>query len=268
MLAACGTSLSSPSASTVTAGPVGVATGRSPSSAASAAIPPGWKLTWQDNFHGTGFPSGWISDDGGNGFGDRQLEWNTAANARSSPGGGLVLTATKGGAGRECWYGPCTYTGAKIETTFSQAYGLFEARIKLPAGHGLWPAFWMIPAASSQSAAGEIDVVEVNGTQPYLVSGYVHNQNVRNYRAASVLDTPTASQYHTYGVEWTPRGITWLLDGQSYGHINAYPGWPFDQPFKMLLTLAVGGTWPGAPSAATVFPAHMLVSWIRVYQAP
>jgi beta-glucanase (GH16 family) len=222
-----------------------------------------WKLSWEDDFTGTGLPANWTFDTGGSGFGDKELQWNSDNNAQLSGNGELVISATKGGGMHTCWYGPCTYTAAKIQTTFGQTYGRFEARIKLPAGHGLWPAFWMIPASSGP---GEIDIIEVNNQHPYLVTGYVHDSGVFSYRAKSVQDLPISSQYHTYGVDWTPSGITWTLDGKAYGHISAYRGWPFDQPFIMVLDLAVGGSWPGPPDASTVFPAKMLVSWVRVYK--
>jgi beta-glucanase (GH16 family) len=225
-------------------------------------------LSWQDNFTGTGLPSGWTFDDGGYGFGDKQLQWNSDDNAQLTGHGGLVITANKGGEGHTCWYGQCEYTAAKVQTEFAQTYGRFEARIKLPAGRGLWPAFWMIPAATVENpeTPGEIDVIEVNNRQPYLITGYAHDGSVFNYRAEKVLDLPSSSQYHTYGVDWTPTGITWTLDGHPYGHIAAYPNWPFDQPFIMLLDVAVGGSWPGAPDESTVFPAHMTVSWVRAYK--
>jgi beta-glucanase (GH16 family) len=227
-----------------------------------------WVLSWEDDFKGTGLPTKWTFDVGGYGFGDNQLEWNSDDNAKLSGQGGLVITAGKGGAGHECWYGPCDYTGAKIQTTFAQTYGRFEARIKLPAGRGLWPAFWMVPAAIEQNpkTLGEIDVIEVNNVSPYLIEGFAHDGSRLNSRARDVTQLPASSQFHTYGVDWTPSGITWTLDGQSYGHMKAYPNWPFDQPFIMILDLEVGGTWPGSPNADTVFPAQMLVSWVRVYK--
>lgn len=223
-----------------------------------------WKLSWEDEFTGKGLPANWTFDTGGYGFGNKQLQWNSDNNAQLSGSGGLVITAAQGGGGHTCWYGPCKYTAAKIQTTFAQTYGRFAARIKLPAGHGLWPAFWMVPARSS--SPGEIDIIEVNNTKPYLATGYAHNPGTPGYRAKTVLDLPISTQYHTYGVDWTPSGITWTLDGTPYGHINSYPNWPFNQPFIMLLDLAVGGEWPGPPDANTVFPAHMLVSWVRVYE--
>jgi beta-glucanase (GH16 family) len=235
----------------------------------SPANTSGWKLVWQDNFEGTGTPPQWYSDTGGYGFGNNQLQWNSSENAQLSAAGGLVITASKGGEKQTCWYGPCEYTGVRIQTRFSQTYGRFEARIKLPGGKGLWPAFWMIPAADVQNqgaSPGEIDIIEINNSNPYLVTGYAHGDNAHKYRAADVLDLPVSSQYHIYGVDWTPKGITWTIDGHAYGHFSAYPNWPFDKPFIMILDLAVGGNWPGSPTASTVFPAHMLVSWVRVYK--
>jgi beta-glucanase (GH16 family) len=196
------------------------------------------------------------------------LEWNSDDNAKLSGHGGLIITANRGGEGHPCWYGPCEYTGVKIQTSFAQTYGRFEARIKLPAGRGLWPAFWMVPAATAQNPKlpGEIDVIEVNNHHPYLVSGYAHDGVRFNYKAEDVVNLPAASQFHTYGVDWTPSGITWTLDGKPYASIKSYSKWPFNQPFIMLLDLAVGGSWPGSPNASTVFPAQMLVSWVRVYK--
>ena len=227
-----------------------------------------WVLTWEDNFKGTGPPPGWTFDTGGYGFGDKQLEWNSDDNAQMSQQGGLTITATKGGGGHDCWYGLCEYEGAKIQTSFSQTYGKFEARIKVPAGKGLWPAFWMIPAADATApeVPGEIDVMETPNLSPYLVKGYAHDSDVFNYGAENVLNFPISIQFHTYGIDWTPSGITWTLDGKPYGHIKSYPNWPFGQPFIMLLDLEVGGSWPGPPNASTVFPARMQVSWVRVYK--
>lgn len=231
-----------------------------------------WKLVWQDDFNGQGrLPANWTFDVGGYGFGDRQLQWNSNDNARLSGHGGLILTAEKGSSSHICWYGPCEYTAVKIQTTFAQTYGRFEARIKFPSGTGLWPAFWMIPAEPTKNGPpdnGEIDIMEVNNRQQNVILGYAHphESGNRNYQAKKVLDTPPSSQYHVYGVDWTPTGITWTFDGQPYGHMNAYPGWPFDRPFIILLDLAVGGNWPGPPSTSTVFPAQMLVSWVHVYK--
>lgn len=227
-----------------------------------------WKLVWQDNFTGTGLPDKWNFWVSGNGFGDHALQWFSDNNATLTGRGGLVITAEKGGFGHTCWYGPCEYTSAEIATSFAQKYGRFEARIKLPSGKGLWPAFWMVPLLTKENPVlpGEIDIIEVNNQNPNEVSGYVHDGPIFNHKAEKLLATPPSSQFHVYGVDWTPTGITWTLDGKPYGHITAFENWPFNRPFIMLLDLAVGGTWPGSPTAETVFPAKMQVSWVRVYK--
>lgn len=226
-----------------------------------------WKLSWEDDFTGKGLPANWTADTGGYGFGTEQLQWNSDDSARLSGQGGLVITADTGGGDHTCWYGSCKYTSAKIQSTYAQAYGRFEARIKIPGDPGLWPAFWMVPATTTQGAnRHEIDIIEVNNKHPYLVTGYIHDSSVFNYRAADVLSLPMSAQFHTYGVDWTPSGITWTLDGKAYGHAKSYANWPFDQPFVMILDLAVGGSWPGPPNANTAFPATMEVSWVRVYK--
>ena len=227
-----------------------------------------WKLVWQDGFIGNGIPVGWNFVVSGSGFGNDSLAWFNEGNATLTGHGGLVITAEKDGSQHTCWYGPCKYTSAEIETSFAQEYGRFEARIKLPSGAGLWPAFWMIPLTTKANSvlAGEIDIIEVNNKNPNEVSGYAHDGPVYNYKAEKILKTPPASQFHVYGVDWTPAGITWTLDGEPYGHMGVYRNWPFDRPFIMLLDLAVGGIWPGSPTAATVFPAKMEVSWVRVYK--
>jgi beta-glucanase (GH16 family) len=270
LLTACGSlsQLQSPGTSAPVASSLSTTQYPTATSPASSSDSSKFTLTWKDDFSGSGSPQNWKFDVGGYGFGDKQLQWNGEANAQLSAHDGLAITATKGGGGEECWYGACQYTSAKIETTFAQQYGRFEARIKLPGGTGLWPAFWMVPAAAAANPGmpGEIDVIEVNNSNPFLVSGYEHDANTHNYRAAKVLTVPASSSFHTYGVDWTPSGITWTLDGQPYGHISAYPNWPFDQPFIMILDLAVGGSWPGSPDASTKFPAQMDVSWVRVYK--
>jgi beta-glucanase (GH16 family) len=235
---------------------------------ASTGSPQQWKLVWEDDFTGNGLPRNWTSLVSGNGFGDESLAWFGSNNATLTGHGGLVITADKGASEYTCWYGPCKYISADISTSFAQEYGRFEARIKLPSGRGLWPGFWMIPqpTKADPELPGEIDILEVNNQNPYKVSGYAHDGPIFSYEAKKYLAQPPSSQFHIYGVDWTSTGITWTLDGKSYGHINAYKDWPFDRPFIMLLTLAVGGTWAGSPTASTVFPAEMQVSWVRVYK--
>jgi beta-glucanase (GH16 family) len=239
-----------------------------PSNAVSDSSAQKWKLTWEDDFTGSGLPRNWSPIVSGNGFSDHSLAWFSDDNARLTGHGGLVITADKGGSQYTCWYGPCEYESADIQTSFAQEYGRFEARIKLPSGKGLWPGFWMIPQRTVQNPVlpGEIDILEVNSSNPIKVSGYAHDGPIFDYEAKEYLSQPVSSQFHVFGVDWTPTGITWTLDGKPYGHVNAYKNWPFDRPYIMLLTLAVGGDWAGTPPVTTVFPAQLQVSWVRVYQ--
>lgn len=207
--------------------------------------------------------------EGGDGWGNRELEVYDPSNAKVGASG-LVITASRDTHGESCWYGRCLYSSAGLETEglFAQKYGLFEARIKLPVGHGLWPAFWMLGADVNKVQwpnCGEIDIIEVNNQEPRLVEGFAHAAQT-NYGAHFHMSNSLSAGYHVYGIDWTPQGITWLVDGHAFGHLDAYAGWPFSQPFFLVLDLAVGGTWPGSPNASTKFPAEMDVSWVRVYR--
>jgi beta-glucanase (GH16 family) len=152
---------------------------------------------------------------------------------------------------------------------FGQTYGVFEARIKVPTEPGLWPAFWMQGSNYARvglPAAGEIDVMEINNQAPSnVLTAFTHAPH-HAYRTHYELSRPLSSGYHVYGVEWTPHGITFMADGNSYAYMPAYTGWPFDHSFNIILDLAVGGRWPGSPGSATHFPAHMYVDWVRVYR--
>jgi beta-glucanase (GH16 family) len=266
-IAGCGPVSSGPATATVSA----PASAGSPSAEAYSGNPgPGWTLTWSDDFTGPSGLRNWTFRTGGNGWEHNQLQTYDASNVSLAPGGGLVITATHNGHGEQCWYGACTYSGGRLETkgSFEQKYGLFEARIKLPSGRGLWPSFWMEGAdidQVNQPAAGEIDIIEVNSAKPDLVEAFAHAPE-ENYGAYFQLPEALSAGYHVYGIDWTAEGITWLVDGHAYGHLNNYAGSPFNQPFFLILDLAVGGTWPGSPTASTKFPAYMDVSWVRVYQ--
>ncbi len=236
----------------------------------AASEPSRWVLSWDDEFNGRGRPRYWQYEIGGDGWSHRQVQWNGFENAKLNGHGQLVITASRDAYGEVCWYGPCQYSAARIQTThtFSQTYGRFEARIKLPLGRGLWSGFWMEGADIGQVGwpqSGEIDVVEDNGRQPYVVEGFAHAPKY-NHAAYRVIDEPISAGYHVYGVDWTPQGITWTLDGRAYSYIREYKGWPFSRPFFLILDVAVGGSYPGPPTSSTRFPARMLVDWVRVYR--
>jgi beta-glucanase (GH16 family) len=235
-----------------------------------AAARKGWKLTWSADFGKPGAMKKWVYYSGGTGFGLHQLQWYDAANATVDKSGQLVISADKGGGGNKCWYGSCKYTSARMETKslFSQTYGEFEARIKFPAGSGLWPAFWIEGANVYQvgwPACGELDIIEPEAENAYLVDGYAHAKHYRHQAFLTVPQSITAG-FHTYGIVWNPQGVTWYFDGHAYSHMTSYKGWPFDKPFFIILDLAVGGGYPGPVTKKTPFPAKMTVDWLRVYQ--
>jgi len=250
-------------------------------------IPPssGFTLTWSDEFSGadgsTPDASKWTYDLGGGGWGNHELETytNRAANAQIKSGS-LVITAQK-----ETFTGTDgmtrDYTSARLKTLglFSQAYGRFEARIKIPAGQGMWPAFWMMGndiGAVDWPKCGEIDVMENIGKEPGMVHGSLHGPSTvaPTTSVTSTVALPNgqnfADDFHVYAVEWEPAEIRFYVDANNYATFKkvnwASTGtWPFDHPFFILLNVAVGGDWPGSPDATTQFPQQMLVDYVRVY---
>ncbi len=231
-----------------------------------------WRPRWHDEFNGTGPPANWTALSG-TAYSRKALHYYSPANAVQDGAGHLVITAreTRGTARPTCWYGPCRYSSARIETrgVFAQTYGRFAARIKLPLGRGLWPAFWLkrVDAGSVDSATyGEIDIVENRGHETHLVRAYTHSKGRKGGGRLRLPERLDAG-FHVYGVDWTPQSITWWVDGKAYAQYPRYPHWPFDKPFYLILNLQVGGGWVGDPDDTTPFPAKMIVDWVRVYQA-
>ena len=190
----------------------------------TASVAPGsttWKLEWFDGFSGpagsVADPARWGADTGGNGWGNSELEYYTSGNANASLDGhgSLALVARPDAAHHSCWYGPCTYTSARLTTQkkFAVKYGRIEARIKVPAGSGVWPAFWMLGAdigTNPWPGSGEIDVMENVGRTPSTVYGSLHgpgysgaNDPTASYTLAH--DEPFSARFHTFAVEWTPK---------------------------------------------------------------
>jgi beta-glucanase (GH16 family) len=241
---------------------------------------------WSDDFSGpagaVADPATWTADTGGNGWGNRELQYYTPGNANASLDGhgSLALVAKVAPAARSCWYGRCAYTSARLKTEdkFSVQYGRIEARIKLPAGSGVWPAFWMLGAdikTDPWPGAGEIDVMENVGKEPGTVHGSLHgpgysggNDPTATYTLRG--DQPLSANFHTFAIDWTPTSIEWLVDGNVYERqtpedVLGHP-WEFNKPFFLLLNLAVGGTFPGNPTSGEAFPATMLVDYVAVYK--
>lgn len=251
--------------------------------APSAPAKPKWVLTFHDEFDGRSgaapAPARWRHDVGGSGFGNNELESYTdgAANSFLDGRGHLVIEARK-----EHTVGPDRiprdYSSARILTRglFAQKYGRFEARIKLPRGQGIWPAFWLLGddiGAAGWPRCGEVDILESIGPKADIAYGTLHGPGYSGaggrqgrYHAPKSL----AEGYHLYAVEWDPAGIRWFVDGHPYHTVTPADvkpnAWPFDQPFFIILNLAVGGGWPGNPDASTAFPQRMLVDYVRVYR--
>ena len=248
------------------------------------SAPPGWSLTWNDEFNG---PDGsavdttkWVMETGGNGWGNDELEYYTSRTKNASlHDGNLVIQVLD-----EKFAGPDgvsrNYTSARLKTQgkFSQTYGRFEARIKIPKGQGIWPAFWMLGANIDKVPwpdSGEIDIMENIGKEPYLVHGTIHGPG---YSGSSGIGTSHAlsgerkyfNDFYVYAVEWEPKEIRFYVDDQIYttrtpADLPKGAKWVYDHPFFLLLNVAVGGGWPGNPDASTEFPQTMLVDYVRVY---
>jgi beta-glucanase (GH16 family) len=250
---------------------------------------PGWTLAWSDEFDAPdGTPvdaTKWESQTGGDGWGNQEREYYTAdpLNAHQE-GGHLVITATTAGAaGHTCWYGACQYTSARLQSAglFEKTYGRFEARIQVPAGQGLWPAFWMLGADIGQTGwpgCGEIDIMENIGKEPGTTHGSLHGPGYSggNPLTAS-YDLPggakLADGYHVFAVEWETEVVRFYVDDTLYEtrtptDVPAGKTWVYDHPFFLLLNVAVGGGWPGDPDDTTTFPQTMLVDYVRVYERP
>ncbi|NRB63285.1 MAG: glycoside hydrolase family 16 protein [Saprospiraceae bacterium] len=236
-----------------------------------------WTLVWEDDFDGA---AGALPDaskwnfDIGTGWGNNQLEYDTdrPENASTDGNGFLNITAL-----RENFAGSA-YTSARITTKgkFDQTYGRYEARIKMPTGPGLWPAFWLLGSNIddvSWPQCGEIDVMEYRGQEPNIIHGSVHGPGYSGgaaiTKAFGFTNDRFDTDFHIYAIEWGPDFIHFLVDDVLYQVIrpeDVTGEWVFDHDFHIILNLAVGGDYVGFPTAQTVFPQVLQVDWVRVYQ--
>jgi beta-glucanase (GH16 family) len=254
--------------------------------------PSKWKLVWSDEFNtAAGTPANpliWGQEVGDGttngipGWGNDELEYYTAGadNAAADGLGNLQITVKEADGSLMCYYGPCAYTSARLLTKerFEIAYGRVEARLKVPVGAGLWPAFWMLGTDIDEvnwPQAGEIDIMEHVAREPNQVFGTLHGPGYsggQSYGVVYDLGVPVADEYHIYAVEWMPDEITWYIDGIQY--FKATPTdlflqgkqWVFNHPFFLLLNVAVGGNFGGEVGPDTTFPQSMLVDYVRLYQ--
>jgi beta-glucanase (GH16 family) len=239
-----------------------------------------WTLVWSDEFSlpdgSTPDSANWRYNTGRNGWGNGELELYTRSTNNSRiEGGNLVIKARQ-----EIVDGKANFTSARLLTRgkWSWTYGRFEARIKIPYGQGIWPAFWMLGTnidSIGWPQCGEIDIMENIGKEPGTVHGTVHGPG---YSGTHGIGGPHilpgrakfADHFHVYAVECESNHITWFVDGKSYFDITPAKlpkntRWVFNEPKYLLLNLAVGGFWPGNPDDTTVFPQRMLVDYVRVY---
>lgn len=247
--------------------------------------PSTWSLIWQDEFDGEAGappdPARWTCEIGGSGWGNDEWQYYTARpeNAALDGNSALVITARQENpADYDCWYGRCRYTSARLVTRgkFDFTYGKVEARIKLPSGQGIWPAFWMLGAdipTMGWPNCGEIDIMENIGREPRSVHGTIHGPGYSGGEGIGgplTIDQDLADAYHVFGVTWEPESIRWHTDGQEYFHATPESlhgkRWVFDHAHFIILNLAVGGRWPGYPDETTVFPQSLGVDWVRVSQ--
>jgi beta-glucanase (GH16 family) len=244
-----------------------------------------WVLSWSDEFGGANGsapdPAKWAFDLGGDGWGNGELQTYTSRSQNVAiQSGNLVITAAKetftglDGIARD-------YTSARLKTQglFAQSSGRFEARIKIPAGQGLWPAFWLLGndiGTNRWPTCGEIDIMENVGYEPAIVHGTIHGPGYSGgtgIGASKALATGKyADEFHVFAVEWEGTQIRFYVDGALYATRtpadlpNNGSVWVFDHPFFIILNVAVGGAWPGAPDGSTAFPQQMLVDYVRVYR--
>lgn len=232
-------------------------------------------LVLEEEFEADGAPNsaiwGYNIGTGDNGWGNNELQYYTDRSDNVKvENGSLVITA------REESFNGAPYTSARLLTKglFEQTYGRFEARIQLPFGKGIWPAFWLLGANDQEiwPQIGEIDIMEYRGQEPTKVLGSVHGPGYSAGEAISksyILENDRFDTgFHIFGIEWAPEYINFYIDDVLYNQItpeDVTGEWVFDQPFYILMNVAVGGSFVGAPNSETIFPQSMIVDYVRVY---
>jgi beta-glucanase (GH16 family) len=246
---------------------------------ADSSISARWRLIWSDEFDGpaNSAPDAakWTYDLGQTGWGNQELEnyTNSTENAFLDGQGNLVIQAIALPGGK--------YTSARLKTQGLTAftYGRIEARMRIPFGQGIWPAFWMLGSDITSAGwprCGEIDIMENIGREPAIVHGTVHGPG---YGGGNGIGAPYSlpavqsfsAGFHIFAVEWSESSVEFEVDGHAYKRVTPADlprgaQWVYNHPFLLLLNLAVGGNWPGYPDGSTQFPQRMLVDYVRVYE--
>jgi beta-glucanase (GH16 family) len=251
-----------------------------------------WIQVWSDEFDGASGArvneANWNFEttdgcaSGNCGWGNNEKEYYTDSPsniALNGQGQLMIVARTAVAAGLACYYGPCKYTSAKITTRGKVLAdpGRVEARIRLPAGQGLWPAFWMLGSsfpAVPWPRSGELDIMENKGSEPNISSSAVHGPGYSGntpFAHRQALPSGTLSDdFHTFAVEWDSLSVRFFVDGRVHYTVTAdqmkrYGAPILNQPFYLILNLAVGGHFDGDPQSDAIFPATMLVDYVRVY---
>lgn len=237
------------------------------------------KLIWSDEFDGTALNlNNWSYQNGDGcdidlcGWGNNELQWYTSDNINVSNGRMTMIAKQESKNGK-------FYTSARVRSInkVDVKYGRIEARLKMPKGQGVWPAFWMMPTDNVYGIwpqSGEIDIMEYLGHEPNTVHGTLHFgqpwPNNSSTSSSFVTQGPGFNEdFHIYALEWSENSIKWYVDGYLYAqktpnNLNGQR-WPFDQRFHFILNMAVGGNWPGNPNGSTVFPLEYIVDYVRLY---
>ncbi|OQR84836.1 hypothetical protein ACHHYP_12651, partial [Achlya hypogyna] len=246
---------------------------------------PQWQLTFEDNFNTLNTNTWNIYNDcstGGNACAwNNELQVYLASQVTVANGTLAIEASNASYTSRNA--GTRQFRSGRMDTSFSfaQKYGRFEARIKLPVGQGMWPAFWLLPKSTAcWPMGGEIDIMENIGKEPSTLHANYHfgpgcnwNMNAGGSNCGHTGSATTVNfnnDFHLFAVEWTPTSMRWSVDNAVYYTLSsAGCSWPFfmpDSPMYVVLNLAVGGDWPGNPDATTVFPQRMLVDYVRAYK--
>ncbi|WP_396158051.1 family 16 glycosylhydrolase [Flavobacterium sp.] len=261
-----------------------------------------FNLVFEDEFevNGSPDPANWSFDIGrgplNDGWGNNELQFYKSENTIVQ-NGYLIITAKSEA------FGGVNYTSSRLKSRnkFEQKYGRFEARIKLPIGKGMFPAFWLLGENFCEAQTkigdnvtcdsslpnyeagnvlwpqcGEIDIMEYLGNKPTEVFGTIHGPGFSGGNSISkkynLSNDRFENDFHVFGVEWTENHINWYVDNVLYNQITRKDvedkdgEWVFDNSFYMILNLAVGGNLPGSPNATTSYPQRMIVDYVRVYQ--
>lgn len=238
------------------------------------------KLVWADEFDYSGLPdtSKWDYNvgTGHNGWGNNELQYYTELrqeNARVE-NGKLIIEAHREKMEEN------EYTSARLVSKGkgSWTYGYIEAKAKLPSGRGTWPAIWMMPETSTYGGwpkSGEIDIMEHVGYEPDSIYGTVHtqafNHMIGTHKVGQRAVKDSESAFHIYAINWNTDKIEFMIDGQVFhtfvNEKQSWAEWPFDQPFYLILNIAVGGGWGGLKGVdSSIYPTQMEVDYVRVYQ--